>query len=123
MACFARGQFPARSPRVTHYGGCSTPEEMNEILSGELALTMKFLEAHPKVYWIWNHRQWCLQNVPQGPDSDMDGWKKKYWAYELQAVEKMLNADARNCEPTRSGLIIVLICSSSRVELQALRAS
>ncbi|KAF9501297.1 rab-protein geranylgeranyltransferase [Pleurotus eryngii] len=74
----------------------STPEDVNELLSGELVLTMKFLQAHPKVYWIWNHRQWCLQNVPQGPGSDVDGWRKKYWSFELQAVEKMLSADARN---------------------------
>ncbi len=123
MACFARGQFLARAPRVTHDHERSTPETINELLSGELSLTMKFLQAHPKVYWIWNHRQWCLQNVPPGPGSDVDGWKKKYWAFELQAVEKMLNADARNCEPTCSGLISVLTCSSPRMELQALRAS
>lgn len=99
MDCFAKGQFPALGTRVYHNDGRSAPEDINELLSGELALTMKFLQAHPKVYWIWNHRQWCLQKVPQGPGSDVDGWRKKYWAFELQAVEKMLNADARNCEP------------------------
>lgn len=59
---------------------------------------MSFLRQHPKVYWIWNHRRWCLENTPDGPDGDQQGWKKANWALEMRAVEKMLQADARNCE-------------------------
>lgn len=58
---------------------------------------MTFLRMHPKVYWIWNHRRWCLENVPEGPTGDPLGWKKAHWTMELRAVEKMLDADARNC--------------------------
>ena len=75
----------------------STPEEINEVLSTDLDFTMSFLREHPKVYWIWNHRQWCLENVPDSPGEDPQAWRKKYWAKEMYAVEKMLEADARNC--------------------------
>ncbi|KAJ8517321.1 hypothetical protein ONZ45_g5499 [Pleurotus djamor] len=78
----------------------AAPEQINALLFDDLALTMKFLQAHPKVYWIWNHRCWCLEHVPNGPgtpeEGDVVGWKKQYWNLELQAVEKMLNADSRN---------------------------
>jgi len=48
---------------------------------------------------VWNHRQWCLENVPDGPGeevADRYGWKKAKWDRELFVVEKMLDADARN---------------------------
>ena len=68
----------------------------------ELLMTMSALKAHPKVYWIWNHRRWCLENVPAGPgtlegDVSFSGWKQAAWDKELFVVEKMLDADARNC--------------------------
>ncbi|TFK42750.1 rab-protein geranylgeranyltransferase [Crucibulum laeve] len=84
-----RGLFPQR-----------TPEDVNNLLSEDLAMTMTALKAHPKVYWIWNHRRWCLENIPNGPgsqeDGDVAGWKKKCWDRELFVVEKMLDADPRN---------------------------
>ena len=65
-------------------------------------MTMSALKKHPKVYWIWNHRRWCLENVPDGPggdgEEDANGWKQANWTRELQVVERMLDADARNCE-------------------------
>lgn len=67
------------------------------MLGHDLVMTTGALKAHPKVYWIWNHRRWCLQNVPAGPGED-DGWKKANWDRELFVVERMLDADARNCE-------------------------
>ncbi|TFY83668.1 hypothetical protein EWM64_g351 [Hericium alpestre] len=60
-------------------------------------MTTAALKVHPKVYWIWNHRRWCLENVPDGGDGDdIHGWKKANWERELFVVEKMLDADARN---------------------------
>ncbi|KAL5529297.1 hypothetical protein ACEPAG_5282 [Sanghuangporus baumii] len=70
--------------------------DIHDILNTDLDLTMAFLRQHPKVYWIWNHRRWCLEHVPEGPENDRLGWKKATWAMELRAVEKMLDADARN---------------------------
>ena len=68
----------------------------------ELSMTMSALKAHPKVYWIWNHRRWCLENVPTGPgtlegEASLLGWKQAAWDKELYVVEKMLDADSRNC--------------------------
>jgi geranylgeranyl transferase type-2 subunit alpha len=71
------------------------------VLTDELAMTMAALKAHPKVYWIWNHRRWCLEHIPEGPGgsgaTDSLGWKQAVWNRELAVVEKMLDADARNC--------------------------
>lgn len=78
----------------------SSPEDVNNLLATELSMTTTALKAHPKVYWVWNHRQWCLENVPDGPGeegADRYGWKKANWDRELFVVEKMLDADARNC--------------------------
>jgi len=58
-------------------------------------MTTGALKAHPKVYWIWNHRRWCLENFPAGPGED-DGWKKANWDREMFVVERMLDVDARN---------------------------
>lgn len=77
----------------------STPPEINEILTTDLSLTTAHLKQHPKVYWIWNHRRWCLENVPVGPtEDDPDGWRRANWNKELFVVERMLDADARNCQ-------------------------
>ncbi|SJL04515.1 uncharacterized protein ARMOST_07882 [Armillaria ostoyae] len=79
-----------------------TPQEINEFLSDDLSLTTVALKVHPKVYWIWNHRRWCLEHVPNGPgtdtEGDPEGWKKSYWDKEMFVVEKMLDADPRNCK-------------------------
>jgi len=77
----------------------STPDEINNLLAAELSMTTAALKTHPKVYWIWNHRRWCLEKVPEEPGregSDLYGWKKANWDRELFVVEKMLDADARN---------------------------
>lgn len=77
----------------------SPPAEINDLLSDDLSLTTAFLKQHPKVYWIWNHRQWCLQQVPDSPtEAEPHGWRQAYWNKELFVVERMLDADPRNCE-------------------------
>ena len=81
---------------------------------------MAALREHPKVYWIWNHRRWCLENVPEGPVVDNKPslqWRKANWQKELAVVEKMLDADARNCKPTLIPFLVCLNLSSSRLEL------
>lgn len=76
-------------------------------------MTTAALKAHPKVYWIWNHRRWCLENVPNGPGSISDGepfgWKKTNWDKELLVAERMLDADPRNCGSVSLILIVHLI--------------
>lgn len=74
-----------------------SPSEINELLNEDLSMTFSFLKQHPKVYWIWNHRKWCLENIPDGPtEDDPNSWKQANWRKELFVVEKMLDADARN---------------------------
>ncbi|KAI0361949.1 rab-protein geranylgeranyltransferase [Trametes cingulata] len=75
-----------------------TAAEINDLLSDDLSLTTALLKQHPKVYAIWTHRQWCLQQVPDGPtETDPHGWRQAYWNKELFVVERMLDADPRNC--------------------------
>lgn len=73
-----------------------TGEEVVGHLTTDLRLTTVYLLVHPKVYWIWNHRKWCLESVPTGPGGSNE-WKVKFWDGELKLVEKMLDADPRNC--------------------------
>ena len=54
----------------------------------ELMFTMEQLKRFPKVYWIWNHRVWLLQNYPV-PGAEI-------WKRELAIVNKMLQLDGRN---------------------------
>lgn len=70
-----------------------------ELLSNDLEITMHALRAHPKVYWIWNHRKWCLEQLPEIGNQDSNkvevGMK---WKREIKVVEKMLELDPRNCK-------------------------
>ncbi|KAJ1598370.1 hypothetical protein NDA14_006962 [Ustilago hordei] len=64
------------------------------LLEDDLTLTEHALRAHPKVYWIWNHRMWCLTQYPPPPaEGGGEGW---VWERELKLVEKMLDYDPRN---------------------------
>lgn len=63
------------------------------LLSEDLDLTIEVLRIHPKVYWIWNHRKWCLQQIPS---QNQEGIAK--WKVEIRMVDKMLDMDSRNCE-------------------------
>jgi hypothetical protein len=74
-----------------------TPDEIVALLTAELRLTMAYLKVHPKVYWIWTHRKWCLEHVPRGP-GETESWRTEAWKMELMVVEKILDSDARNCE-------------------------
>ena len=79
----------------------SAPELVKESLERDLVMTTTALKAHPKVYCIWTHRRWCLEQTPEGPGregDDLHGWRMENWKRELFVVEKMLSADARNCE-------------------------
>ncbi|EPQ29381.1 uncharacterized protein PFL1_03136 [Pseudozyma flocculosa PF-1] len=64
------------------------------LVERDLELTEHALRAHPKVYWIWNHRMWCLENLPEDPDLLARGFNK--WKIEMKLVDKMLELDPRN---------------------------
>lgn len=86
--------------------GSRTPEDGYQKLVQDLGFTASALKRYPKVYWIWNHRRWCLENMPDGPGTDhdnksdgaIDGWRISVWTQETHLVEKMLALDERNCE-------------------------
>jgi hypothetical protein len=40
---------------------------------------------NPKSYWVWNHRHWILEHMPE-----------PVWDAEMALVDKMLNLDQRN---------------------------
>ena len=60
----------------------------NTFWENELTFSMARLKEFPKVYWIWGHRVWTLNNYPSSP---VEIWKR-----ELLIVSKLLELDARN---------------------------
>lgn len=64
------------------------------LLAEDLALTQQSMQTHPKVYWLWNHRRWCLHMLP-APGSDPSSMQTK-WNKELALVDMMLDMDPRN---------------------------
>lgn len=80
-------------------------ERNQQLLEDDLMLTEHALRAHPKVYWIWNHRMWCLVQYPlftsaSSPASSSSTSHTRdatwVWERELKLVEKMLDLDPRN---------------------------
>ena len=61
-------------------------------LEEDLMLLQQNMRLYPKVYWLWNHRRWCLQMLPT---VSSDASKK--WRDELSLVDMMLEMDSRNC--------------------------
>ncbi|CAO1630095.1 unnamed protein product [Parajaminaea phylloscopi] len=73
-----------------------------QLLLEDLELTQHALRVHPKVYWIWNHRKWCLIAMPDEESSSSDDvedrirHKESKWRREMELVNKMLDMDPRN---------------------------
>lgn len=64
-----------------------------QLLESDLLMLQQSMKSHPKVYWLWNHRRWCLHLLPTS-DVEDKGWK---WKQELRLVDMMLEMDPRNC--------------------------
>ena len=71
-------------------------------------MTTTALKVFPKVYWIWNHRRWCLEHIPEKPDpADTQAWRRSTWERELFIVERMLDVDSRNCPSIHSCRMLI----------------
>ncbi|WFD32027.1 protein geranylgeranyltransferase type II [Malassezia sp. CBS 17886] len=68
--------------------------EKQRLLHGDLELTQQSMRTHPKVYWLWNHRRWCLEALPE----DDDGTVATKWRRELALADLMLDMDPRNSD-------------------------
>lgn len=68
-------------------------DEIKELLRSDLAFIFPLLVKFPKCYWIWNHRQWLLQQASQRLSS---ATSRKFWMDELALATKMLAKDSRN---------------------------
>ncbi|CAO3597828.1 unnamed protein product [Absidia cylindrospora] len=67
------------------HDGMDKVEADQKVYLQELDLFMQLIRMNPKSYWLWNHRRWCLESMPQPS-----------WKGELKLVDKMLTMDARN---------------------------
>ncbi|WFD00741.1 protein geranylgeranyltransferase type II [Malassezia yamatoensis] len=65
-----------------------------QLLAEDITMTQQSMRTHPKVYWLWNHRRWCLHALPN-PDNSLESGQKK-WRKELALVDMMLDMDPRN---------------------------
>eukprot|EP00003_Mantamonas_plastica_P031062 TRINITY_DN790_c0_g1_i1.p1 TRINITY_DN790_c0_g1~~TRINITY_DN790_c0_g1_i1.p1 ORF type:complete len:613 (+),score=201.91 TRINITY_DN790_c0_g1_i1:276-1841(+) len=65
---------------------------MQSLGEQELGFTQKSLMRNPKSYWVWHHRQWCMNNMQTVFKSD-PSWKR-----ELALCSQMLDTkgDPRN---------------------------
>ena len=62
------------------------------LLEGDLLMLQQSMKSHPKVYWLWNHRRWCLCLLPSSDVQD----KGEKWRQELRLVNMMLEMDHIN---------------------------
>ncbi|KZF19903.1 protein prenylyltransferase [Xylona heveae TC161] len=78
---------------ATHPTQYPASEQIELLLISDLHFLVPLLREFPKCYWIWNHRQWLLQQathllpVPR---------VRRLWQEELGLVAKMLSMDSRN---------------------------
>lgn len=76
------------STATSHGTNDDDPTKVNQkVYLQELDLFMQLIRINPKSYWLWNHRCWCLESMPQPS-----------WTGELKLVDKMLTMDERNCK-------------------------
>jgi geranylgeranyl transferase type-2 subunit alpha len=63
----------------------SSESEKQEFYKTELDFTQKCLSLHPKSYWVWTHRMWILETMPEPT-----------WNGEIALLNMMLKLDPRN---------------------------
>ncbi|KAI5953403.1 BET4 [Candida jiufengensis] len=73
---------------IDNYYTPDNKEKLIQILNDDLKFLMSLLKRFPKVYWIWNHRKWCLFKLVE--------LNSVNWDYEFKTISKMLELDQRN---------------------------
>lgn len=63
------------------------------LLTDDLRMLIQLLLQFPKCYWIWNYRQWLLEQAERNLHGSM---AIQLWQQELALVGKMLARDERN---------------------------
>lgn len=56
-----------------------------ELLAKEMYFVLSQLKRFPKAYPLWNHRNWCINKMPESE-----------WQNELALIDYMLSKDPRN---------------------------
>ncbi|MCJ1309091.1 Rab geranylgeranyltransferase [Agyrium rufum] len=64
-----------------------------DYIDQDLQFLIPLLLKYPKCYWIWNHRQWLLQEAIKQLEP---ATARKFWEQEFGLVSKMLVRDNRN---------------------------
>jgi geranylgeranyl transferase type-2 subunit alpha len=68
-------------------------QTIQQYIKSDLLFLIPLLLGFPKCYWIWNHRQWLLeQSSEQLPRDEA----RQIWQEELALCSKMLMRDNRN---------------------------
>ncbi|KAJ2737287.1 Rab geranylgeranyltransferase [Coemansia sp. BCRC 34962] len=70
---------------LTHLDAWQDPAERQRVLESELDFLFEIIRKNVKSYWMWNHRVWTLNSMPQAD-----------WRKELALVARLLDLDARN---------------------------
>jgi geranylgeranyl transferase type-2 subunit alpha len=79
-----------------HADGSALPQRKSatqDIIANDLRFIVPLLMQYPKCYWIWNYRQWLLEEAERRLDKQS---ARKLWEEELGLVGKMLTRDERN---------------------------
>ena len=66
---------------------------IENLIVSDLRFQIPLLRKHPKCYWLWNHRNWLLQQAQSHLPVVVT---LKQWQIELGLVGKMLSLDSRN---------------------------
>ncbi|KIW06500.1 uncharacterized protein PV09_02935 [Verruconis gallopava] len=66
---------------------------IEDTIRNDLVFIVPLLIQYPKCYWIWNYRQWLLEEAEKRLEKSV---ARKFWEEELGLIGKMLTRDERN---------------------------
>jgi geranylgeranyl transferase type-2 subunit alpha len=84
---------PTAEDDATNFHNNHLSKNTSDVITSDLQFIVPLLIQFPKCYWIWNYRQWLLE---QGEDQLPKEVARRLWQEELGLVGKMLTRDERN---------------------------